>query len=102
LHLKKRFQTIEMPLLGVLAEMEWKGIRIEGSFFRQLENKLAVELRALEIEIHKEAGVEFNITSNPQLREILFERLGLPVVKRTKTGPSTDASVLEVLAAQGH
>src|SRR5690606_17221238 len=56
----------------------------------------------LEAEIHKEAGVEFNISSNPQLREILFERLKLPVIKRTKTGPSTDASVLEALAAQGH
>ena len=102
LHLQTLFETIEMPLLEVLAEMEWTGIRIEGSFFRQLENRLAVELLALETEIHKEAGVEFNINSNPQLREILFERLKLPVLKRTKTGPSTDVTVLEELAAQGH
>lgn len=102
LHLQTLFETIEMPLLEVLAEMEWTGIRIESGFFRQLENKLAIELLALESEIHKEAGVEFNINSNPQLREILFERLKLPVLKRTKTGPSTDASVLEELAAKGH
>jgi hypothetical protein len=60
------------------------------------------ELELLQEEIWKEAGEEFNINSNPQLREILFEKLELPVIKRTKTGPSTDASVLEELAAQGH
>src|SRR5690606_21545064 len=55
-----------------------------------------------EEDIYKEAGGEFNINSTPQLRTVLFEKLGLPVVRRTKTGPSTDASVLEELAAQGH
>src|SRR5690606_33271190 len=53
-------------------------------------------------EIYKIAGTEFNLNSTPQLREILFTRLELPVVKKTKTGPSTDASVLEELAAMGH
>jgi DNA polymerase I len=91
-----------MPLLEVLAEMEWNGIRIDEPFFRELEKRLAGQLRALEAQIYAAAGVEFNINSNPQLREILFERMQLPVLKRTKTGPSTDASVLEVLAAQGH
>src|SRR5690606_15559949 len=56
----------------------------------------------IEQDIYREAGVEFNISSNPQLREVLFERLKLPVVKRTKTGPSTDVTVLEELAAQGY
>jgi DNA polymerase I len=86
----------------VLAEMERNGIRIDGSFFRELERRLDAELGLLETQIHHEAGGSFNINSNPQLREILFERLKLPILKRTKTGPSTDASVLEELAAQGH
>jgi DNA polymerase-1 len=102
LHLDRLFQTIEMPLVEVLAEMEWSGIRIDEAFFRDLNERLSTELRIIEREIYAEAGVEFNINSNPQLREILFDRLGLPVVKKTKTGPSTDASVLETLAAQGY
>jgi DNA polymerase I len=94
--------TIEMPLIGVLADMEWTGIRIDERFFRELSGRLREELRGIEQDIYREAGTEFNIGSNPQLREILFERLGLPVLKRTKTGPSTDVTVLEQLAAQGH
>jgi DNA polymerase I len=96
------FDAIEMPLIHVLAEMEWAGIRIDGPFFTQLARRLAEQLAVLEQEIHKLAGMEFNINSTPQLREVLFERLGLPVVKRTKTGASTDVTVLEELAAQGH
>src|SRR5690606_25979068 len=84
------------------AQMEWNGIRIDETFFRELRERLAGELRSVEAEIYLEAGVEFNINSNPQLREILFERLELPVIKRTKTGPSTDAGVLEELASRGH
>jgi len=102
LQLQKLFETIEMPLLEVLAEMEYTGIRIEGTFFRELEKRLAAQLRTLELDIYAEAGIEFNISSNPQLREVLFDRLKLPVIKRTKTGPSTDVTVLEELAAQGH
>jgi len=96
------FRELEMPLVPVLAEMEWNGIRIDAPFFREMSGKLGRELQLLQEEIWKEAGEEFNINSNPQLREILFEKLDLPVIKRTKTGPSTDASVLEELAAQGH
>jgi len=102
LQLEKLFREIEMPLMAVLAEMEWNGIRIDESFFMELQQRLGTQLWSLEKAIHSEAGVEFNINSNPQLREVLFERLRLPIVKRTKTGPSTDASVLEVLASQGH
>jgi DNA polymerase I len=102
LQLVSLFDTIEMPLIEVLAEMEWTGIRINGVFFEELRRRLSAQLWQLEQDIHREAGVEFNINSNPQLREILFDRLKLPVLKRTKTGPSTDASVLEALAAQGH
>jgi DNA polymerase I len=100
--LMRLFREMEMPLVPVLAEMEWHGIRIDAPFFREMSGKLARELELIQEDIWKEAGEEFNINSNPQLREIFFEKLELPVIKRTKTGPSTDASVLEELAAQGH
>jgi DNA polymerase I len=102
LHLDRLFQEVEIPLIDVLAEMEWAGIRIDEPFFDALSTRLAAELRGLEQEIYREAGTEFNIHSNPQLREVLYDRMGLPVLKRTKTGPSTDAGVLEALAARGH
>ncbi|HEX6938150.1 MAG TPA: DNA polymerase I [Longimicrobiales bacterium] len=100
--LEDLFENVEMPLVQVLADMEWAGIRIDVDFFAQLSKKLERELQLIREEIYKLAGGEFNIGSTPQLREIMFERLGLPVVKRTKTGASTDATVLEELAAQGH
>ncbi len=102
LHLDDLFRRIEMPLVEVLAEMEWDGIRIDEPFFHELHRRLLGQLEAVRTQIHAEAGGEFNINSNPQLREILFDRLGLPVIKRTKTGASTDVEVLQALAAQGH
>jgi DNA polymerase I len=100
--LERLFRELEMPLIPILAQMEWNGIRIDAAFFRELSVRLARELELIQEEIWKEAGGEFNLNSTVQLREVLFERLELPVIKRTKTGPSTDASVLEELAAQGH
>jgi len=100
--LETLFRTLEMPLIPVLAQMEWEGIRVNPALFHTMGHTLARELEILQGEIWKEAGGSFNINSNQQLREILFERLGLPVVRKTKTGPSTDASVLEELAAMGH
>jgi DNA polymerase I len=102
LGLAELMNRVEMPLVEVLAEMEWTGIRIDEDFFQQMGRRLRNELRSIEAEIYREAGTEFNIGSNPQLREILFGKLGLPVLKRTKTGPSTDVTVLEELAARGH
>ena len=96
------FRDVEMPLVPVLARMEANGIRIDVPFFQAMNSKLASDLAFLREEIVRMAGEEFNLNSTPQLREILFERLGLPVLKRTKTGPSTDASVLEELAGMGH
>ncbi len=96
------FRKLEMPLVPVLARMEANGIRIDVPFFRELNQGLEKDLEAIRREIQEMAGEEFNLNSTLQLREILFEKLELPVVKRTKTGPSTDASVLEELAAQGH
>jgi DNA polymerase-1 len=91
-----------MPLIHVLAAMERRGIRIDGEFFAAMGRKLARELDLIQQEIWKIAGEEFNIGSTHQLRTILFDKLGLPIVRRTKTGPSTDASVLEELAQLGH
>ncbi|HSJ16208.1 MAG TPA: DNA polymerase I [Longimicrobiales bacterium] len=96
------FRNIELPLIDVLAEMEWTGIRIDEAFFADAGRKLARDLYLIQQEIWKVAGQEFNIGSTPQLRQILFDKLKLPVLRRTKTGASTDASVLEELAAQGH
>jgi DNA polymerase-1 len=94
--------SLEMPLLPVLVRMELAGIAIDETFFKAMRTRFKRELDLLQEEIFKISGAEFNLNSTPQLREILFERLGLPVLKKTKTGPSTDASVLEELAGEGH
>ncbi len=96
------FRDLEMPLVPVLARMESNGIRIDVPFFRAMNSKLEEDLASLRKEVVDLAGEEFNLNSTQQLREILFEKLGLPVIKKTKTGPSTDASVLEELAGMGH
>ncbi|MBI3791369.1 MAG: DNA polymerase I [Gemmatimonadetes bacterium] len=96
------FHGLELPLLSVLADMEWEGIAIDLDWFRSLKTRFQAEREAAERAIHAAAGEVFNVNSNPQLRVILFEKLGLPVLKKTATGPSTDASVLEELAEQGH
>lgn len=96
------FRDIEVPLVGVLADMEWVGVSIDTAWFASLKERFQKEREEVERTIWTEAGVEFNINSNPQLRHILFEKLGLPSRKRTATGPSTDASVLQELAEEGH
>ncbi len=96
------FRELEIPLVPVLARMETNGIRIDVPFFQDMNSRLESDLGRVREEIVEMAGEEFNLNSTPQLRGILFEKLGLPVLKRTKTGPSTDASVLEELAAMGH
>ena len=96
------YRSIELPLIHVLGEMEWAGIGIDFEFFKKFGGRLNSELSLIEQEIHKEAGTEFNINSTLQLKEVLFDKLQLPVIKKTKTGPSTDASVLQELADQGH
>ena len=102
LKLSPLFRDVEMPLINVLAEMEWNGVAIDVAWFRTLKERFERERLRVEQEIYVEAGSEFNINSNPKLREILFDRLKLPVLKKTPTGPSTDASVLQQLADEGH
>ncbi len=93
---------IEMPLLEVLADMEWEGITIDLLLFRRLSGELGADLRRLEEEIARVAGTDLNLNSPRQLASILFDKQQLPVLKKTKTGPSTDADVLEQLAVMGH
>jgi DNA polymerase-1 len=102
LQLTRLFHEVEIPLVEVLAEMEWAGITIDLEWFQSLKERFERERKRVEQEIYVVAGEVFNINSNPKLREILFDRLGLPVLKKTPTGPSTDASVLQQLADEGH
>ncbi|HEY4648016.1 MAG TPA: DNA polymerase I, partial [Gemmatimonadales bacterium] len=100
--LEPLLRDIEMPLLEVLVDVEWAGITIDLALFRKLGEELGGDLRRLEEEIARAAGTDVNLNSPRQLASVLFERLQLPVLKKTKTGPSTDADVLEQLAAMGH
>src|SRR3954469_8223844 len=100
--LTRLLDGVEIPLIDVLAEMEWTGIAIDLPWFASLKQRFQAEREAVERKIYEVAGTEFNINSNLQLREILFDKLNLPVLKRTSTGPSTDASVLMELAEEGH
>jgi DNA polymerase I len=95
------YEDIERPLIGVLAEMERHGIRIDQVRLGEFSRELEVHLERTTREIFGLAGEEFNIGSPKQLAFILFEKLKLPPVRRTKTGYSTDADVLEQLAL-GH
>lgn len=76
--LSRLFQEVEIPLIGVLADMEWNGIAIDAERFATLKARFQREREQVQLEIYKEAGEEFNISSNVQLREILFNRLNLP------------------------
>jgi len=96
--LTELFGTLEMLLLKVLAQMEMNGVAVDREFLGELSEKLGHDLDRLTTDIYKEAGEEFNINSTKQLSDILFTKLKLPIIKRTKTGYSTDADVLERLA----
>ena len=100
--LQPLLDTVEMPLVEVLVDMEWTGIRIDPDLFARLSRELSTDLTRLEAEIAAAAGGTINLNSPKQLATVLFDRLQLPILKRTKTGPSTDADVLEELAEQGH
>ena len=93
------FRDVEVPLVEVLAQMEWDGIAIDLSWFTSLKTRFQSERERVEQLIYTEAGEEFNINSNPKLRVILFEKLGLPVKKKTATGPSTASSSTQRLSS---
>lgn len=94
------FYEIEMPLIEVLAGMEITGIKIDLPLMQDLSKELERELNGIERRIYFLAGEKFNINSPKQLQEILFEKLRLKPIKRTKTGFSTDVDVLEQLASE--
>src|SRR5471032_2030033 len=97
------YETIERPLIPVLLGMEGAGIKVDATELKRLSAEFEKRLAALEIELHKIAGREFNVSSPKQLGEILFDEQKLPGGKRNKNGSwATDASVLDDLAAQGH
>jgi DNA polymerase-1 len=93
------YERVERPLVRVLAKMEDAGIRMDRAFLEELRSELQDQCDDLERKIHAHAGEPFVVNSVPQLRRILFEKLELTPVKRTKTGPSTDADSLEKMAA---
>lgn len=94
------FEEIEMPLIYVLYEMERRGIRTNKEALKEYSDKLEIGIKELEEEIHELAGEEFNINSPKQLGLILFEKLRLPFARKTKTGYSTAADVLEKLQGE--
>ena len=97
------YETLERPLIAVLGDMERTGIAIAPSFLAKLSNDFAVTMARLEEECCRHAGEKFNLGSPKQLGDILFGKFSLPGGRRTKTGAwSTDADILEELAAQGH
>jgi DNA polymerase-1 len=99
--LRGLYDDIEVPLVRVLARMEHAGVGVDADELRALRDRLTAEVERLRQAIWDDAGVgEFNVNSTPQLREILFDKLGLTPQKKTKTGYSTDASSLEKLAGQ--
>jgi DNA polymerase-1 len=92
------YRDLELPLAGLLADMEVRGVRVDTAALAELSRDYAARLESLEAEVHALAGHAFALASPVQVRAVLFDELGLPVVKRTKTGPSTDAEVLKELA----
>ena len=94
------YERFELPLVRVLWKMESAGIRIDREFLDNLSADLGKQCDVLVHRIYAHAGEEFNVNSTPQLRTILFEKLGLVPVKKTKTGPSTDADSLQKMAEE--
>jgi DNA polymerase I len=91
------FHEIELPLAGVLADMESEGVAIDVPYLKDMQDELGGQLAAIESEVAEVAGQKFNLNAPQQLAKVLFEDLRLPVGKRTKTGYSTDADTLETL-----
>jgi len=96
--LYKLFKEIELPLVDVLSDIETNGVKIDINLLKKISKDIEKALSSSVADIYKMAGAEFNINSPKQLSGILFERLNLPVIKKGKTGPSTDVGVLERLS----
>ena len=96
----KLFNEIDMPTVEVLSDMQWNGMYVDEKELEEFGQELKDKLEILTKEIYEMAGEEFNINSTKQLGEILFEKMKLPVIKKTKSGYSTDVDVLEKLKKQ--
>ncbi len=92
------YREVELPLITVLADMEYEGFKVDREMLNELSKGFALQIDALTLEIYDMAGEHFNINSTKQLGVILFEKLGLPAFKKTKTGYSTDVEVLDALS----
>ncbi|WP_313341298.1 DNA polymerase I [Sedimentibacter sp.] len=100
LQMTELYEKIELPLIEVLAYMEYVGFKVDLNVLDGLGNHFQRKIQYLEKEIYEMAGEKFNINSPKQLSVILFEKLGLPIIKKTKTGISTDAEVLDRLKSE--
>ena len=96
----KLFYEIDMPTVEVLSDMQWNGMYVDEKELEEFGQELRGKLEILTKDIYEMAGEEFNINSTKQLGEILFEKMKLPVIKKTKSGYSTDVDVLEKLKKQ--
>jgi len=98
--LSKLFYELEMPLVSILSQMEVDGIKLDLKLLKELSSDIEHRLIKLISDIYEASGTQFNINSPKQLGQVLFEKLSLPVIKKTKTGPSTDEEVLKRLASK--
>jgi DNA polymerase I len=96
--LGRLFYEIELPLQIVLGKVEYEGVSLDVEYLRKIESEFEIEIEQARKEVFEISGEEFNLNSPKQLQEILFNKMGLPTQKKTQTGHSTDASVLEKLA----
>ncbi len=94
------YSEVELPLVDVLGSMEYLGICVDKEYLTKIQGTLSDEIGGIETDVYKQAGQTFNMNSPKQLSEVLFTKLQLPIVKKTKTGISTDESVLQQLATQ--
>jgi DNA polymerase-1 len=99
LEAERAYDELDIPLIKVLAAMELEGISLDIPFYKELETEFSKQIDEIETEVKKIAGEKVNLRSPKQVGELLFEKLQLPVIRKTKTGYSTDAEVLNELAA---
>ncbi|GFE78143.1 DNA polymerase I [Steroidobacter agaridevorans] len=98
--LKELYENIEQPLVPVLLKMEQAGVLLDGDLLRKQSGELATRMREIEAQAYAAAGQQFSLESPKQLQEVLFNKMGLPIIRKTPTGqPSTAEDVLEELAA---